>query len=74
MRRFARSIAGATLLLVGGCGFHLQGSDTMPRSLASVNLVALDTQSDFFHGLRAALLSSGTVSYTHLTLPTKRIV
>lgn len=61
MHRFARWYPGAALLLfIGGCGFHLQGSDAMPRSLASVRLEALDTQSDFFHGLRAALLSSGT--------------
>ena len=61
MPRCAHWFAGLSLLLVtGGCGFHLQGSDTLPRSLASVNLAALDTQSDFCHGLRAALLSSGT--------------
>ena len=61
MRWLARCLAGTTLLLVvGSCGFHLQGSDTMPRSLASVSLEAVDLQSDFYHGLRAALLSSGT--------------
>ena len=60
MHRCARWYPGVLLLVIGGCGFHLQGSDTMPRSLASVRLEAPDTQSDFFHGLRAALLSSGT--------------
>ena len=60
MHRCARWYPGALLLVIGGCGFHLQGSDTMPRSLASAHLEALDTQSDFFHGLRAALLSAGT--------------
>jgi LPS-assembly lipoprotein len=58
-------IARAAALLVaglalGGCGFHLEASNTLPRSLASARVEAIDTQSDFCHGLRAALLSNGT--------------
>jgi LPS-assembly lipoprotein len=48
------------LAMLGGCGFHLQGSNALPRSLASARLAAIDTQSDFCHGLRAALLGAGT--------------
>jgi LPS-assembly lipoprotein len=46
--------------LLGGCGFHLQGSNSLPRSLASARVDAIDTQSDFCHGLRASLLGAGT--------------
>ena len=45
---------------LGSCGFHLEGSNKLPRNLASARLEAVDTQSDFCHGLRAALLGSGT--------------
>ena len=45
---------------LAGCGFHLEGSNTLPRSLVSARVEAVDTQSDFYHGLRAALLGSGT--------------
>ena len=44
----------------GGCGFHLQGSAPLPRSLALVRIDAIDTQSDFYFGLRKALLAAGT--------------
>ena len=47
-------------LELGGCGFHLQGSNTLPRSLASARVEAVDSQSDFYHELRAALLGNGT--------------
>jgi LPS-assembly lipoprotein len=47
-------------LLLAGCGFHLQGSNSLPRSLAVARIAAVDEQSDFCHGLRAALLAAGT--------------
>ncbi len=46
--------------LLGGCGFHLQGSGPRPRSLALVRIQAHDTESDFYYGLRKALLANGT--------------
>jgi LPS-assembly lipoprotein len=46
-------------LLLGGCGFHLQGRHDLPRSFASVRLEAGDVQTDFYSGLRAALLAAG---------------
>ena len=59
--RCCRRIAAAVLAaLLGGCGFHLQGSYPMPRSLAVVHIDAVDTQSDFYIGMRKALLASGT--------------
>jgi LPS-assembly lipoprotein len=48
------------LLLLGGCGFHLQGSYPLPRTLAVVHIDAVDTQSDFYLGMRKALLAAGT--------------
>jgi LPS-assembly lipoprotein len=57
----------AALLLTGGmavlagCGFRLQGSVPLPRSLAAVRIEAGDTQSDFYFGLRKALSAAGTV-------------
>lgn len=46
-------------LLLGACGFHLQGREPLPRSLAVVRIDTTDTQSDFYFGLRAALEASG---------------
>lgn len=65
MRRARRSAGlrvGLLLLAaasLSGCGFRLEGSDQLPRSLASARVEAVDAQSDFCHGLRAALLASG---------------
>jgi LPS-assembly lipoprotein len=47
------------LSLTSGCGFHMQGSYSMPRSLAVVHIDAVDPQSDFYRGMRGALLASG---------------
>ena len=46
--------------LIGGCGFRLQGSVALPQSLAVVRIDTNDTQSDFYVGLRKALLAAGT--------------
>ncbi|HEX2790075.1 MAG TPA: LPS assembly lipoprotein LptE [Steroidobacteraceae bacterium] len=57
------SLIGASLTvasLTTGCGFHLQGSAPLPRSLAVVRIDAIDTQSDFYFGLRKALMAAGT--------------
>lgn len=45
---------------LGGCGFHLQGSYPLPRSLAAVRIEAVDTQSDFYLNMRKALAAAGT--------------
>jgi LPS-assembly lipoprotein len=46
--------------LVTGCGFRLEGSAPLPASLALVRIDAADTQSDFYFGLRKALLAAGS--------------
>ena len=48
--RCGRVAAVGLLALLGGCGFHLQGSYPLPRSLAVVHIDAVDTQSDFYFG------------------------
>jgi len=48
------------MLSVAGCGFKLQGSGPVPRSLAVVRIETSDTESDFYFGLRKALLAAGT--------------
>jgi LPS-assembly lipoprotein len=45
---------------LAGCGFHLEGSTPLPPSLAVVHIDTSDTQSDFYFGLRKALMAAGT--------------
>jgi LPS-assembly lipoprotein len=45
---------------IGACGFHLQGSGALPHSIALVRIETSDTESDFYFGLRKALLAAGT--------------
>ena len=47
------------LLLMAGCGFHLQGRVALPRALANARIEASDQQSDFYSALRAALYAAG---------------
>jgi LPS-assembly lipoprotein len=63
--RWARAVLTATgicglVCLLSACGFHLQGSTPLPASLAVVHIDTADTQSDFYFGLRKALMSAGT--------------
>lgn len=54
-------VAGLVVLLgLSGCGFHLEGSTPLPASLAVVHVDSRDTQSDFYFGLRKALMAAGT--------------
>jgi LPS-assembly lipoprotein len=61
-RRGTAALAAAVLAgqLLAGCGFRLVGSVPLPPSLAVVQIDAVDTQSDFYFGLRKALLAAGT--------------
>jgi LPS-assembly lipoprotein len=54
-----RSVLPALLLALGGCGFHLEGSTPLPASLAVVHVDSSDTQTDFYFGLRKALMAAG---------------
>ena len=47
-------------LVLDGCGFHLQGAVSLPPVLASAYIDPIDSQSDFYLGLRSALRSAGT--------------
>jgi LPS-assembly lipoprotein len=48
------------LVLLPGCGFHLEGGGPLPHSIALVRIETNDTESDFYFGLRKALLAAGT--------------
>jgi LPS-assembly lipoprotein len=56
--RLLVSLLGCALL--AGCGFHLQGGGPLPHSIALVRIETNDTESDFYFGLRKALLAAGT--------------
>jgi LPS-assembly lipoprotein len=45
--------------VVSACGFQLQGRQSLPAALATVNIEAVDRQSDFTQALRSALVTSG---------------
>lgn len=63
MNRSAKPVAALLLavsLLLAGCGFHLQGRQTLPPVLAAAYLDPVDAQSDFYLGLRGALRASGS--------------
>jgi len=49
----------ATAVLQSGCGFHLEGSEPLPSSLAVLRIDTPYTRSDFYFGLRKALLQAG---------------
>jgi LPS-assembly lipoprotein len=61
--RVTAGLAVASLVAAGlltGCGFRLQGSAPLPSSLAVARIDTSDTQSDFYFGLRKALMAAGT--------------
>jgi LPS-assembly lipoprotein len=55
----ARKALPALLLILGGCGFHLQGHNPLPAVVKSPYVEAPDRQSDFVQYLRHALLNNG---------------
>lgn len=48
------------LLLLAGCGFHLQGSQPLQKSFQYTYIDTKDEQSDFVQDLRKALIASGS--------------
>lgn len=50
--------AGASLAL-GGCGFQLEGAETLPQIMAATYLQSDSPNSEFFSSLRAALRGRG---------------
>jgi LPS-assembly lipoprotein len=59
-RRALSALGAATALALVACGFHLEGSTALPRSIALVRIETSDTESDFYFGLRKALIAAGT--------------
>jgi LPS-assembly lipoprotein len=58
--RLRQFCLAAAIALAAGCGFHLQGSEPLPSSLAVVQIDTPYTQSDFYFGLRKALMQAGS--------------
>ena len=54
-----RCLAVAACLLLAACGFQLQGRQVMSSRLATLQLTAIDSQSDFTRALRKSLAASG---------------
>jgi len=57
--RGRRVTGAAAALLLGACGFHLQGRAPLPDPVKTPYLEVPDRQSDFVQSLRRALLSNG---------------
>lgn len=55
-----RALAASAALALAACGFHLEGSAALPPSIALVRIETSDTESDFYFGLRKALMHAGT--------------
>jgi LPS-assembly lipoprotein len=53
-------LAASAAFAMTACGFHLEGSTALPRSIALVRIETSDTESDFYFGLRKALIAAGT--------------
>ena len=54
------TLAASAALALAACGFHLEGSTALPASIALVRIETSDTESDFYFGLRKALIAAGT--------------
>ena len=54
-----RATGLAATLLLGACGFHLQGHAPLPPAVKNAYLEVPDRQSDFVQSLRHAMVSNG---------------
>lgn len=57
--RVLRALAVVAAVLVGGCGFHLEGRTPLPAAMRRPYLEVIDRQSDFVQSLLRALLIAG---------------
>jgi LPS-assembly lipoprotein len=48
------------MLLLAGCGFHLQGRQPLPPAFGNTYIDTKDEQTDFVQDLRKALIASGS--------------
>jgi LPS-assembly lipoprotein len=55
-----KALLAVSVLLLGGCGFHLQGRQPLPQSFSYTFIDTQDEQTDFVQDLRKALISSGS--------------
>jgi LPS-assembly lipoprotein len=80
-----RILLFVSIVLLGGCGFHLQGRQPLPSEFAYTFVDTKDEQTDFVQDLRKALLasnvnviptrgSSGAVISVHEDEVTERIL
>jgi len=53
-----RALLAVSMLLLGGCGFHLQGRQPLPAQFQHTYVDAKDEQTDFVQDLRKALIGS----------------
>jgi LPS-assembly lipoprotein len=53
-----RILLASAVLLLGGCGFHLQGRQPLPAAFAYTYVDTEDEQTDFVQDLRKALIAS----------------
>jgi LPS-assembly lipoprotein len=75
MKRLALALGSVALFgMLGGCGFHLEGRYRLPAALAQVRIDAVDTQSDFYFGLRRALLTAGSHLTDNIKDPTAVVI
>jgi len=51
-------LVASIALLLGACGFHLQGREPMPAAFANTYIDTQDEQTDFVQDLRKALIAS----------------
>jgi LPS-assembly lipoprotein len=59
MKSLRRLLGLGAMVLLGACGFHLQGHHALPTPLRVSYVLAADRQSDFVQDLRKELLTSG---------------
>jgi LPS-assembly lipoprotein len=53
-----RILVAVSALLLGACGFHLQGRQALPPAFANTYIDTKDEQTDFVQELRKALIAS----------------
>ena len=51
---------GAVVLMLGGCGFHLEGLGTLPNAMALTYLESDKSYTDFYISMRNALRTNGS--------------
>jgi LPS-assembly lipoprotein len=59
LRALVAALVAALGMLLGGCGFHLEGHTALPAAVQTPYVDAEDRQSDFVQSLRRALRASG---------------